>query len=282
MVLQIIYFWVSFSAHRRWTVHTCLEQTAETALMSCTKWHQSLTDLLASSQQAQVGCSLLSQSLFFVVTVSTAPLRQRKATMAGGQRAGLYSLLHRYKLCFRLRNNSGLKHCKTISSEEGRVAVWDHASYGVTHCTPAQPPTVSILRHPSTKGDTLHNAVTGSLTPRGTPFDFWWVIHSQSFKFQKSWMYTWKFWTQRLWKCIKLLLHNKDRYNLAAGTKILTVKAETVFWIESLHPPICSIFLEFWTHFSMFLGWWCRNQSHKQKYCGTLKSTFQNFSSSEN
>lgn len=137
--------------------------------MSCTKWHQSLTDLLASSQQAQVGCSLLSQSLFFVVTVSTAPLRQRKATVAGGQRAGLYSLLHRYKLCFRLRNNSGLKHCKTISSEEGRVAVWDHASYGVTHCTPAQPPTVSILRHPSTKGDTLHNAVTGSLTPRGHP-----------------------------------------------------------------------------------------------------------------
>lgn len=137
--------------------------------MSCTKWHQPLTDLLVSSQQSQVVFSLLSQSLFFV---STAPLRQ---------------------CALGLRNNSGLKHCKPISSEEGRVAVQDHASYGVTHCTPAQPPTVSILRHPSTKGDTLHTAVTRSLTPRGTPFDFYWVIQSQSFKFQKSCMYTWRY-----------------------------------------------------------------------------------------
>lgn len=102
MVFQTIYFPVSHSsAHRQWTVHTRPEQRAEIALMSCTKWHQPLTDLLVLSQQSQISFSLLSQSLFFVVTVSTAPLRQPETSVAGVWLAGLYSCLHRYKLCFR-------------------------------------------------------------------------------------------------------------------------------------------------------------------------------------
>lgn len=173
-----------------------------------------------------------------------------------------------------------------MSSEEGRVAVQEPACCGVTRLrTPAQPPTVSILGHPSSSGwHLLHRRWgTDSLTP--TQGDTLWllvVIHLQSFKFQKSWMYTWMYWTQRLWKCIKFLLHNKKHYSLPAGTKVLTMKAETVFWIESLHAPICSILVEFWTHFWMLLGWWCSNKSHKQKYYVVLKSIFQNFSYSEN
>lgn len=145
------------SADRQRTVHTWPEQIAETALMSCTKWHQPLKDLLVSSQQSQISFSLLSQPLFLVVTVSTAPLRQPEATVAGGwlagKRQGFIPAFTGTDSALGLRNNSGLEHCQTISSEEGRVAVQEPACCGVTRLrTPAQPPIVSILGHPSSSG----------------------------------------------------------------------------------------------------------------------------------
>lgn len=155
--------------------------------MSCTKWHQPLKDLLVSSQQSQISFSLLSQPLFLVVTVSTAPLRQPEATVAGGwlagKRQGFIPAFTGTDSALGLRNNSGLEHCQTMSSEEGRVAVQEPACCGVTRLrTPAQPPTVSILGTHRAVDDTFCTAGEGQIPspqPRGTPFDFWWLSTSR-------------------------------------------------------------------------------------------------------
>lgn len=194
-------------------------------------WVAPAPDGFASTEQ-QSKISFLSHHNLFAVTVSAAPWGSLKPLWLGAGWQGFIPAFTDTNSALGRRNTSGLKHYQTISSEGGRVAVQEHTCCGATHSGHQHSHRLSPCwgTH-QPLGDTFCPAMTDSLTPRRTLFDFWSVIHPQSFKFQKSWMYTWRYWTQKLWKCIKFLLHNKDHHNLAAGTKILTVKAETWFWI---------------------------------------------------